>query len=99
MCERGNRQQCVQTWESVCVCVQWDVIVLQCLWNPTMRAMCFYELIKLTFEAKQREMMERGKEEAGEAREDRRNNTKEVRKGQTQREKENKRDCCVFASK
>lgn len=39
--------------------------MLQCLLNSIMCAMCFYELIKMTFEAKQGEMMERGKEDAG----------------------------------
>jgi len=59
----------------VCVnaCEQGDWIMLQCLWNSIMCAMCIYELIKVTFEAKQGEMMEGGKEDAGEARGDGRN--------------------------
>lgn len=42
------------------VCVQWDIIMLQCLWRAVMCAMCFYELIKAAVEAKLEEMMEGG---------------------------------------
>ncbi len=42
----------------MCVSVQWDRIKLQCLWKSIMCAVCFYELIKATFEAKQGEMKE-----------------------------------------
>lgn len=90
--ERQQAAVCINMGK--CVCLQWDRIMLQCLWNSIMCAMCFYELIKPTFRAKRGEMMEGGKQEGtGGAK----NQKKETRRGQT--EKENKRDCCVFASK
>lgn len=58
--------------------------MLQCLWNSIMYAMCFYELIKVTFEAKQG-----GKEHARKAGRDGRN--KERRNNQ-KRDTERKRE-------
>lgn len=76
--------------------------MLQCLWKSIMCAMCCYELIKVTFEAKQGEMMEGGKEHAREARGGRRNlkkraNTKKRDEERTNGEKRITRGCCVFA--
>lgn len=67
--------------------------MLQCLWKSIKCALCCYELIKVTFGAKQEEMMEGGTERARDGRRKKRG------RGEDKWREKRTRGGRVFASK